>query len=220
MPTAKKKTEESKTKAQTITIQPLRDASARFLIEGIVPLVQNRFPEKVEEEMRQKQEAGSQAKKGRKREAKDFAALSEASKHISVDGWNGLPAAAFRSGMISACRLVGFKMTIAKLSVWIMADGVEADGTALVRITKGKPRPCVHSVRNATGVADLRPRSMWDAGWQAVLQVGWDSDQFSLTDVTNLLVRVGHQVGIQEGRPDSKMSAGMGWGRFKVVSAS
>ena len=35
-------------------------------------------------------------------------------------------------------------------------------------------------------------------------------------DVTNLLMRVGQQVGIGEGRPDSKNSAGMGWGTFNV----
>jgi len=32
-----------------------------------------------------------------------------------------------------------------------------------------------------------------------------------------LLARVGMQVGIGEGRPDSKNSAGMGWGLFEVV---
>jgi len=34
--------------------------------------------------------------------------------------------------------------------------------------------------------------------------------------VTNLLSRVGMQVGIGEGRPFSKNSAGMGWGTFEL----
>lgn len=35
-------------------------------------------------------------------------------------------------------------------------------------------------------------------------------------DVANLMNRVGAQVGIGEGRPDSKNSAGMGWGLFSI----
>jgi len=34
--------------------------------------------------------------------------------------------------------------------------------------------------------------------------------------LTNLLARAGLQVGIGEGRPDSKNSAGMGWGLFQI----
>ena len=37
-------------------------------------------------------------------------------------------------------------------------------------------------------------------------------------DVVNLIARVGIQVGIGEGRPDSKMSAGLGYGLFELVN--
>ena len=50
-------------------------------------------------------------------------------------------------------------------------------------------------------------------------EIRWDADQFTLDDVTNLLSRVGLQVGIGEGRPDSKNSAGMGWGLFEIARA-
>lgn len=39
---------------------------------------------------------------------------------------------------------------------------------------------------------------------------------FSHNDIVNLMMRVGQQVGIGEGRPDSKNSAGMGWGLFDI----
>jgi hypothetical protein len=48
------------------------------------------------------------------------------------------------------------------------------------------------------------------------VRVQYDADQFTATDAANLMTRVGAQVGIGEGRPDSKMSAGMGWGTFKL----
>jgi hypothetical protein len=108
-------------------------------------------------------------------------------------------------------------MTRAKMSLFVAADGFDKlDGTPLVRITKGKPHYVEHAVRNATGVADIRARPMWDEGWEADVTLTWDSDQFTQADVANLLLRSGMQVGIGEGRPDSKNSAGMGWGLFQL----
>ena len=58
-------------------------------------------------------------------------------------------------------------------------------------------------------------RPMWEK-WNADVRLTWDADLFSTTDVLNLLTRVGKQVGLGEGRPDSQQSAGQGWGLFKV----
>ena len=108
-------------------------------------------------------------------------------------------------------------MTRAKLSIFCEADGHDADdGTPLVKITKGKPRYHESLVRNASGVCDIRPRPMWAPGWQAKVRIRFDADQFEVDDMANLLMRAGQQVGIGEGRPDSKKSCGMGWGLFEV----
>lgn len=187
-------------------------------IIGNAPMVQNRFSHKAVEMMREKQSLGSAAKKGAKRPPKDFEANYEGSKHVSEQGWCGISAPAFRSAIISACRLVGFKMTLAKLSVFVIADGVDKyDGTPLVRITKGEPHKVEHYVRLATGVADIASRAMWDAGWEAVLRIRFDADQFQVEDVVQLVARAGMQVGIGAGHPDSKESAGQGWGTFNVT---
>jgi len=106
-------------------------------------------------------------------------------------------------------------MTHAKLSVFIEADGFDVDdGTPLVKITKGQPIYHEAAVRNDSGVCDIRARPMWREGWEAKVRIRYDADQFSLIDVSNLLGRAGMQVGLGEGRPDSKNSAGMGWGLF------
>jgi hypothetical protein len=134
------------------------------------------------------------------------------------DGSPGIPASAFRAAMIDACRLVGFKMTEAKMSVFVQADGFDADdGTPLVRFSGGEPEMTQFTVRNATGVADVRVRPMWRR-WEAILRIQYDADQFKEADVLNLLLRAGLQVGVGEGRPFSKKSAGMGWGTFTIVS--
>jgi len=52
--------------------------------------------------------------------------------------------------------------------------------------------------------------------WSAKVKIRWDADQFTNDDIFNLLYRVGMQVGVGEGRPDSKKSTGMGWGLFEV----
>lgn len=205
---------------KSLTIPPPKFKTALFRIRGTAPYVQNKFSAKAREMMKAKQEAGSQATKGKKRDAKDFQACYEAACHKSDSGWYGIPAPAFRSGLISACRLVGFKMVLAKLSVFIEADGYDQDAnerTPLVKISKGKPHYTEMLVKNETGVADIRPRPMWDEGWEAELRVRFDADQFTVEDVANLLMRAGQQVGIGEGRPDSKNSHGMGWGTFELI---
>lgn len=209
-------------KKEKVAITPPNIQSAKFRIVGTAPLVQNKFSQRVLEGMAADQAAGPAAKKRSKREPKDFDACVREATHISEDGWCGIPASAFRAGLISTCRLLGFPMTLAKLSVFVMADGYERDRFGvqpLVKITKGKPERTDFAVRNATGVADIRPRPMWKEGWEAVVTIRFDADQFTLEDVTNLLARMGEQVGIGAGRPDSKDSAGMGWGTFRIGEA-
>lgn len=204
--------------ARSITISPPKFEVATVTIRGTTPLVIHRFSQKVQDTIRQTQEAGSVAKKGKKRDPRDFQENYENAKYISKEGWLGIPTSAFRNALISACRTVGFKMTIAKMSVFCVADGFCEDGTGLVRITKGEPHCDIRPGRNANGGIDLRARPMWPEGWEAVPTFRWDADQFTASDLVNLLSRAGMQVGLCEGRPDSKMSAGCGWGEFEVLS--
>lgn len=190
---------------------------AKFKIRGTAPYVQNKFSEKAMGVIRGIQTDPTSRNK-KKREPKDFQAIFEGAKHISYDGWTGMPASAFRHAMISACRTVGFKMTLAKLSVFIEADGFDNhDHQPLIKITKGEPEYFETWV-NIQRTVDLIPRPMWRPGWEAYLTIRFDTDQFTYQDVANLLTRVGMQVGIGCGRPDSKNSPGMGWGLFEVVN--
>lgn len=182
---------------------------------GGAPLVIHAFSAKARAIMRESQELGAAGRKRRPKDPKDFDAVYQGARHISRDGWDGATCATFRNSMISACRLVGFKMTISKLSLFVEADGNSAtDGTPLVRIL-GEPVPFEAAVRNASGVADIRVRPRWDE-WSANLRVRFDREQFSDEDVINLLVRAGAQCGIGEGRPDSSNSFGQGWGLFEI----
>ncbi len=208
-------------KGQTLLralIKPKNLIRVAIPIRGTAPFVQHRFGAKAQELMRKKQEEGEAAKSKRDRAPKDFEALYQDAMYRTKDGWRGMPCSAFRNAMISACRICSVVMTRAKLAIFVDADGYdEVEGTPLVRITKGEPHMHIAPVRNDDGSADLRARGMWDPGWEAVPRIVFDGDMFRFDDIANLLDRVGHQVGIAEGRHDSPNSAGMGWGTFEIL---
>ena len=203
---------------EQVTISPLNMQTIVVEIEGTTPLMQARFQQKALNKMREKMQAGQTAKKGAKREPRDFDDDFKQAQHISEKGWNGLPAPAFRNACIDVCRMVGFKMTHAKMSIFFESDGLDKqDGTPLIKIIADKPERTEMPVRNATGVVDIRVRPMWRK-WGAKLRLRYDADQFTASDVVNLLSRAGEQVGVGEGRHYSKSSNGIGMGCFRVVN--
>jgi hypothetical protein len=177
-------------------------------------LVVERFSKKAE--LMAKMAEGKSSSSRKVRDARDYDKEAEEARYRSHEHWEGMNAAAFRAAMISACRLVGFKMTLAKLSTFVEADGYDKqDGIPLVRVY-GTSHVYTAHTRNATGVVDVRSRPMYRE-WAARLRIRFDSDQFTAQDVYNLVSRVGLQVGIGAGRPDSKASAGCGFGTFEIV---
>lgn len=200
---------------QAVLIPPPDIQTVAFELVGTAPYVQLRFSQKLIDGFKEKFEQEATGSKKKTRVKRDYQADFLGAQHVSEQGWVGVPAGAFRAAMISACRLVDFKMTLAKLSVFVAADGFDkVDGTPLVKI-EGKPELLNMIVRNANGQPDLRTRAMWKQ-WKLTLRVEYDRKQFTHADVANLVNRVGRQVGIGEGRPDSKSSAGMGWGTFRI----
>jgi len=200
----------------TVQISPPNMQYATFEVTGIAPLVIHRFSQKTMQELLQKQIAGKTASSKKKRVAQDINQTYIESRYISPDGWDGLNAGSIRAAMISACRLVGFKMTLAKLSVFVIQDGWDKDEPQipLIRIY-GDPKMQKDIARTSTGQPYVTIRAVYHE-WKLKIKIMFDADQFTLDDVTNLLHRVGLQVGLGEGRPDSKKSVGMGWGLFRV----
>jgi len=190
---------------------------ATFEIVGDAPLVIHRFSAKTKIQMREKMEAGKAAASKKNREAKDSDATFNEARYIAKEGWDGFHAGAIRNAMVSACRLVGFKMVLAKMSVFVVPDGWDKaePQIPLIQIRGCKPVRQDDMCRVETGQPYVSIRAAYH-GWAAKIRIRWDADQFTLDDITNLLSRVGAQVGIGEGRPDSKNSTGMGWGTFSL----
>lgn len=199
-----------------VVIAPPNIQIAAFKIRGTAPLVMHRFYKKAE--IMAKMQEGNASKSKKTRTARDYEEESVKALHVMEDGKTvGFPASAFRAAMVRACSIVGYKMTLAKLAVFVVADGIDSeDGCPLVKID-GKWETATHATRNETGVVDIRARPMFRE-WSATVKIQFDADMFTFSDIANLLSRVGLQVGIGEGRPGSKNSSGMGWGTFELVN--
>lgn len=215
-----KKPAEAK-KVERISIPAPKMRTVIITIKGTSPLLQCAFPQKAQNEIREKHslgDIGTQNKRKRK-DPRDFIAEYEGSMHhaIGKKGVVGVPCSAFRSAMISACRIVGFMMTKAKLSVFVPPVEYDSvDGTPLVPII-GKPEKHEMMGRNDDGGVNLRVRAIF-RDWKINLPIMFDEDQFTLADIVNLLAHAGMKVGIGDGRHDSKNSNGMGMGCFEIVA--
>lgn len=198
-----------------VTIKPPRFGHAIFNVTGESVLVIHRFSAKTKEEMLAKMIEGKSSSSKRNRAPVSTDDLYNAARYYG-DGWDGFNASSIRKAMISACRLVNYKMTLAKLSIFVEPDGYDKlePQIPLIRIY-ADPVKQEDMARVETGQPYITIRPAYH-NWKAKIRIRWDLDQFTLQDITNLLVRAGMQVGIGEGRPDSKNSAGMNWGLFNI----
>jgi hypothetical protein len=210
--------EVGKNSIESVSIKPANMKIAEFKIVGNAPLVIHRFSKKTKDEMLAKQIAGKTASSKKVREPKVIEDEYNAARYISKEGWDGFNASSIRLACIDVCRLVGFKMTLAKMSVFVLADGVDKlePQIPLIRIY-GDPILQEDMARVETGQPYICIRPAYHE-WYSKINIRWDADQFTIGDITNLLSRAGLQCGIGEGRPFSKNSGGMGWGTFDVVS--
>lgn len=154
------------TAERATVISPVNFERAKIKIVGAAPLVQHAFSEKTRLSLEAQHREGSKRKNKNTKEPRDFEGDYPHAAHVSREGWNGHPAGAFRNAAISACRVAGLVMTKMKLSFFVNADGYDANGTPLVRIY-GEPQIHKDSVRNETGVVDIRWRPMW-IDWHAL----------------------------------------------------
>ncbi len=206
-------------KKELLKIAPLRQAILTVPLIGETPLKILRFSKKQQDTIMQTQQAGSQAGSKKKREPKDFERNFEEAKYRGRTGkeeWVGLNASGIRIGLIESCRVAGFTMTRAKMSVFCLHDAIDYidNSTPIVRVY-GEPEMCIDTVRNDNGSVDLRARVMFPE-WRIIARIRFDEDQFSPSDVLNLMIRVGMQNGLGEGRMNSKNGAGTGNGVFLV----
>lgn len=190
-----------------IVLDRLERISFEVPIIGTAPLIVNRWSEKAKEMMLAAQQTSARAKKS----PKDPVANYEASKYKLEDGRDGFPATAFKAAIVHAARLFdGVQMTKLRQVITVHGQGAEQ----LVPLTFGNERMREDTVRNASGVADLRYRAeYWP--WRATLEIRTIAGQIDLESLFALVDAAGIG-GVGEWRPASKQSATGTYGTFMV----
>lgn len=202
-------------KKASVTITAPNFQTVELRIVGNAPYVQHAFPKEMKDIMVKAREQGGAARKSKK-DAIDFQKKYEDARHVSTDGWCGIPALAIKAAMVEAATLVGMFKTDIRKMINVEGDGYDRFDDAPLFKIKGEPEMAQHVVRLKGTTPDISTRAMWRE-WESVVAIRFDRDQLTESDVANLLVRAGMQIGIGEGRPASKSSVGMGWGTFDVV---
>ncbi len=165
-------------------------------IVGTSPLITQQWSRKAILQM----EAKHQQKAASKRTAKDPEAW-----YISTEGWDGVPAVAFKAAMVNATRqCAGLTIVLAKGIIRTLAQGTTAEGTGLIRIY-GEPRLHTSTPRNANGNPDVRYRPIYEP-WRAIVPVRFNAHLVSAEQIVNLMAIAGESEGVGEWRPSSPES--------------
>lgn len=207
-----------KTEVGQVTIKAPNFVTLEIPIVGTAPLVSNNFSQEVRNSIEAEMAGGAPAKTANKKkikEAKDFEKQFQGSLHRGESGEYGMPASSFRAAMIRACAFLGVEMTLAKGCVFIEEDCFEAGTQTPLVVLDSVPIMSVDPVRLGTSMG-MVARGRYPVGWKVNLKIRYDADRFSHDTIANIVARAGISVGIGAGRPFSTMSAGQGWGTFRI----
>lgn len=179
-------------------------------IRGTSPLIVNRWSEKAKEMMLQAQQTKARAKK----DPKDPVANFNASRYMLADGRDGFPSTGFKASIVHATRLFdGITQVLVKQTVLVTGEGPDQ----LVPLDYETMTMREDTVRNASGVADLRYRAQYWP-WAAELHVRTIGGQFDRDSIMSLVDAAGIG-GVGEWRPTSPKSATGTYGTFQVVES-
>jgi len=184
-----------------ITIPKIEIDVVKFRVRGITPLIVSKFSEKAKQMMLDKQMKKAPTGK----EAKNPEQQYLESLYMFPDGKRtGFPAVGFKAAMVRAGKQLGMVMTDLRGRFHVMAQ--ESD---LVEIC-GEPHIREDMVRLATGVADIRFRGEYSAGWEAELEIQYFVNGISKEQLAQLVVLAGFSCGVGEWRPEKSNSGSYG----------
>lgn len=207
-----------------IVINRIEEASVTIPIIGLTPIIPHKWSEKALGMMRAKQ-FGEPAERNPPKDpvAEADAAMyrlpaAPADEEQFPKGYPAMPATAFKGALVGACRLVkNLPMTQAKTLLFVVGSGPEQ----LVRLY-GTEKMREDTPRNATGVVDLRYRTMLlgsvddpEGSWRADIEVRFPPSLLKVESVVNLMDAAGRG-GVGDWRPAAPKSHTGSFGRFKV----
>lgn len=183
-----------------IELPALDIRAVTLMLVGDSPLIVHAWSEKAKRAMLDKQMKRATTAKA----AKDPEADYKSCFYYTPSGAYGFPAIGVKAAMVSACRFVDAKMTMARGAFHIDCEMLEVIGT---------PRPREDMVRIAMGTADIRYRPEFP-DWRIPVTIKFNAAVISPEQIANLLNTAGFGIGIGEWRPEKNGS----YGRFHVAS--
>jgi hypothetical protein len=187
-------------------------------LRGIAPLVIRAWDQKTIQIL----EGKATGEKTRQRENVDPEAVFNGARYISIEGWDGIPASAFKAAIVDAVGCLDiprndFSMTLGKKSFFVQADGVcKLSGRDLVRIVGTEPTMFKLMQPTSGGGPYMSYRPMYKK-WGCRLHVQYNATRIDAQGVLNLIANAGYWVGVGEHRPSSKESKTGTFGRFEIV---
>lgn len=205
MATRKKKVAKA---TKTITLPPIQWGRLLICIEGVTPLLMNKFSNKAFEEIEGKQTGKARAKKA----ARDPEREIEDAIHRDEAGWPCFPSTVFKNALVRAGDMVeDLPMVKLKRIMFVWAPPEQ-----LVRVY-GRYDRHNGTVRINNGPTIPRYRPIWDE-WGIEFYVDYVKNEITEEIVYGLADRAFLLGGIGDGRPTSPKNHGMENGRAKLVS--
>lgn len=196
------KEEQPKSKME-IVVPSLKLGTISVKIKGITPLLMDRFPDSVREQILEKQVGMTKGKKG----LRDMDIEYENAFHKLPNGDLGFPAQGFKSAMIESTSFVGSKDFSKKLLKGIQI--VNSEGNDLVPIKYKKISKLKHYPKG--GNTKISPML---EDWECELWIKYDENNISPQDLLNLLNYAGFYYGIGIWSPRAK--CGGKYGMYEV----
>jgi len=180
-----------------ITIQPIAIETAVFKIVGKTPLLIDKMPEDTLKAIEEKQCGVAKSKK-KVRDIKDEVAKA---MHLLPNGKVGFPSSGFKAGMIESTSFVGDKMFSKKL---IRGLKIVNSVNGLIPIEFKKQDILQHNVGSNTKYTPQFHE------WKAELQIQFDKNNLSITDIATLINYAGFYYGIGIWSPRCKSGGDFG----------
>jgi len=181
---------------ETISIPTIRKETFQITIEGITPLLTNKFSDKDRETISNKQQKKALGPK----EARDPQAEYLSHIHITTDGKPGFPAKGIKAACVSACRFIDdLPMTRARGAFFVLGDILPIEG-------KHQFREDIGYLKGTIATPIYRPEFL---NWKITFTVLHDPNVISRESIVNLIERAGFHIGIGSWRPEKEGNNGM-----------
>lgn len=199
-----------KATAQTLVIPKQRIEEITIYVGG-ENLCVHRFGFKARQEILDRQQGRAMTKK----EARNPYAEYLQSKYVErTKGWDGVPCAAFRRGIIDAASFVeGVTKVHLRGAVFVDREGVDFDGLNIIPIRAESEEMRQDVVRLPNNSADLRYRAYY-LNWAVKLPVRLDPDIITAEQLHHLVERSGFSIGLCEARPQKSGE----WGQYEIIT--